>query len=67
MVRGREIFDAPVKVVQRGRDGRSGSCRGPVSLYRLYIDHLTEWDVFTVLAVIALIKISMMIYYRFRG
>ena len=36
-------------------------------LYRLYIDHLIEWDVFAVLAVIALIKISMMIYYRFRG
>jgi len=36
-------------------------------LYRLYIDHLIEWDVFAVLAVIAVIKISMMIYYRFRG
>jgi hypothetical protein len=33
-------------------------------LYRLYVDHVWNWDVMAVATVIAVVKLILMIYYR---
>ena len=44
-----------------------GTVAGGLFLYRMLVDHIRDWDLFAVLAVIALVKLTMMIYYRLRG
>ena len=36
---------------------------GGLFLYRLYVDHVTNWDLFAIVAAIAIIKLVLMGYY----
>ena len=38
---------------------------GGLFLYRDFVDHVLSWDLFAVLAIIAGVKIGMMLWYRF--
>jgi hypothetical protein len=40
-----------------------GVSAGALFLYRLYVDHRPEWDLFAVLAVIAGVKLALMAWY----
>ena len=44
-----------------------GTAAGALFMYRWIADDVHEWDLFAVLAVMALVKVSMMTYYRLRG
>ena len=35
--------------------------------YRMFADQVRDWDLFAVLATIALVKVALMIYFRLRG
>ena len=40
-----------------------GLIAGALFLYRHYVDHVWNWDVFAVLVAIALVKLSAMVWY----
>ena len=46
--------------------GMAGSAAaGGLFLYRQFVDHVQNWDLFAVLLIIAAVKIGMMVWYRF--
>jgi hypothetical protein len=44
-----------------------GTAAGGLFLYRMFVDQVRDWDLFAVLATIALVKVALMIYFRLRG
>jgi len=44
-----------------------GAAAGGLFLYRMFVNQVKDWDVFAILATIAVVKIALMIYFRLRG